>query len=165
MILRKPGRAALAAIAILVAAASASFAESYRALVLWASHHGLHGLWAAIFPAQIDTFVLVGELALFVALAVGLGVLKRVAVRHHGSGPSTAPPVPPATEPVPPTPSSEDPALAAYRASVASGSPLSARQLAAQHDIGRRQAGRVVAQVSHEANGHSNLTEQDQETR
>jgi hypothetical protein len=63
-------RAALIAIGVLVTAASVtSFAESYRGLFLWAGHHGLSGIWAAGFPAQVDTFVAVGELALFVALA------------------------------------------------------------------------------------------------
>jgi hypothetical protein len=38
-------RTALAAITVLVAAATlTSFAESYRALLDWASHHGLYGL-------------------------------------------------------------------------------------------------------------------------
>src|SRR5258708_15980422 len=69
-ILRVPRRAALAAIATLVAAASlTSFAESYRGLWLWAQYHGLHGVWAVAWPLQIDTFIGVGELALFVALA------------------------------------------------------------------------------------------------
>jgi hypothetical protein len=54
---------------LIIAAAVASFAESYRALVIWALSHGLHGLWAAIFPLQVDSFIGVGELALFVALA------------------------------------------------------------------------------------------------
>jgi len=63
-------RAALAALSVVIALTSlTAFAESYRALMAWASMHGLHGIWAAVFPAQIDTFVLVGELALFVALA------------------------------------------------------------------------------------------------
>jgi hypothetical protein len=62
-------KAALAAIAVLVAAAtSASFAESYRALLDWASHHGVHGVWAAAWPLQVDVFVGVGELALIVGL-------------------------------------------------------------------------------------------------
>src|SRR5258708_16533138 len=71
-ILRAPRRAALVAIAALVAAASlVSFAESYRGLYLWAHHHGLAGPWAAIWPLQVDVFIAVGELALFVALADG----------------------------------------------------------------------------------------------
>ncbi len=69
-ILRTPRRAALVAIAVLVAAASAtSFAESYRGLFLWAHEHGLAGPWAVIWPLQVDVFIAVGELALFVALA------------------------------------------------------------------------------------------------
>jgi hypothetical protein len=71
-------RAALAAISVLVAAASlTSFAESYRGLWLWATHHGLHGVWAVAWPLQIDTFIGVGELALFVALADGWTVRSR----------------------------------------------------------------------------------------
>ncbi len=69
-ILRVPRRAALIAIAVLVAAASlTSFAESYRALYDWSRGHGLSGPWAAIWPLQVDVFIAVGELALFVALA------------------------------------------------------------------------------------------------
>ena len=68
-ILRGPRRAALVAIAVLVAAASlVSFAESYRGLFAWAHEHGLHGVWAVIWPLQVDVFIAVGELALFVAL-------------------------------------------------------------------------------------------------
>jgi Protein of unknown function (DUF2637) len=63
-------KAALVAIGVLVAAASlVSFAESYRALLDWAGHHGLHGGWAVLWPVQLDTFIAVGELALFVAMA------------------------------------------------------------------------------------------------
>jgi hypothetical protein len=58
------------AIAALVAAASlVSFAESYRGLYVWSYEHGLTGLWAAAWPLQVDVFIAVGELALFVALA------------------------------------------------------------------------------------------------
>jgi hypothetical protein len=69
-ILRIPRRAALVAISVLVAAASlVSFAESYRGLYDWAGEHGLTGQWQVIWPLQIDEFIAVGELALFVALA------------------------------------------------------------------------------------------------
>ena len=69
-ILRVPRRAALAAIAAIIAAASlTSFAESYRGLYDWAREHGLSGVWAAAWPLQLDTFIAVGELGLFVALA------------------------------------------------------------------------------------------------
>lgn len=68
-VLRGPRFAALLVIAVLVAAASlVSFAESYRGLYLWAAHHGLAGGWAALWPLQVDVFIAVGELALFVAL-------------------------------------------------------------------------------------------------
>jgi len=68
-ILRGPRLAALAAIASLVAVASgAAFAESYRGLYEWAGRHGLSGFWQAAFPLQVDVFIAVGELALFVAL-------------------------------------------------------------------------------------------------
>jgi len=69
-ILRVPRLAALVTIAALVAAASlVSFAESYRGLYEWASGHGLPGVWAVAWPLQVDVFIAVGELALFVALA------------------------------------------------------------------------------------------------
>lgn len=78
-VLRVPRFAALVAIAVLVAAASlTSFAESYRALYLWAHHHGLTGPWAAIWPLQVDVFIAVGELALFVALADGWARRSRI---------------------------------------------------------------------------------------
>jgi Protein of unknown function (DUF2637) len=60
---------ALGLVAVLVAAASlVSFAESYRALYEWAHEHGLSAHWSAVWPLQIDVFIAVGELALFVAL-------------------------------------------------------------------------------------------------
>jgi len=144
-ILHQQRQIALAVITVLVIAASAaSFAESYRGLYLWAHHHGLTGLWAAAWPLQVDTFIGVGELALFVALvdrwrprarasawavtlaglavsvagnvghvtsravtargtaaipplaaaaalAVGLGVLKRVVDKHHQAPPQPYP--------------------------------------------------------------------------
>jgi Protein of unknown function (DUF2637) len=79
-ILRVPRRAALSAISVLVASASAvSFAESYRGLYVWSHEHGLHGLWAVAWPVQVDTFIAVGELALFVALADRWAVRSRLA--------------------------------------------------------------------------------------
>ena len=76
--LRVLRRVALAAIAYLVLAASAaSFSESYRGLYLWAIHHDLSGIWAWVFPLQIDTFIGVGELALFVGLADGWSIRSR----------------------------------------------------------------------------------------
>lgn len=85
--LRGLRRAALAGIAVLVTAASVtSFAESYRGLWLWASGHGLTGIWAAGFPLQVDVFVAVGELALFVALADRWPPRRRVAGNRARAG-------------------------------------------------------------------------------
>lgn len=72
--------AALLAITLLIVAASVvSFAESYRGLYEWAVGHGLAGTWAALFPLQTDTFIAVGELSLFVALADRWQARSRVA--------------------------------------------------------------------------------------
>jgi Protein of unknown function (DUF2637) len=79
-ILRAPRRVALVAIAAVITAASGtSFAESYRGLYLWAVHHGLSGVWAWAWPLQVDTFIAVGELALFVALVDHWKARTRVA--------------------------------------------------------------------------------------
>ncbi len=78
--LSAPRTVALIAVAGLVAAASlVSFAESYRALYLWAREHLLHGVWAFAWPLQIDVFIAVGELALFVALADQWQARSRIA--------------------------------------------------------------------------------------
>lgn len=69
MSLSKMQTAALWLIGLLVAAATcAAFAESYRALYEWALTHGIPLGWARAWPLQVDTFIAVGELALFVAL-------------------------------------------------------------------------------------------------
>jgi Protein of unknown function (DUF2637) len=195
--------AALAAIAVLVAAsATASFCESYRGLLLWAEHHGLHGVWAAAFPAQVDTFIAVGELALFVALvdrwsprsraaawtvtlaglavsvagnighvaghslasrataaipplaaasalAVGLGVLKRVVEHHHQAGHGQPAQI---ARDVPT--SARQAATLAYAASVRGGNPLSGRALERQFGISRSEAAKVRSEVATAANGH-----------
>jgi lysylphosphatidylglycerol synthetase-like protein (DUF2156 family) len=61
--------AALWAIAVVVATADgAAFSESYRGLFDWAGHHLLTGFWAAAFPLQVDLFIVVGELVLFIAM-------------------------------------------------------------------------------------------------
>ena len=76
-ILRAAYLAALWAIAVVITAASgASSAESYRGLFVWALHHGLAGFWAAAFPLQVDSFIGVGELVLFVAM-VGRWTLRQ----------------------------------------------------------------------------------------
>jgi hypothetical protein len=53
---------------LIITAAGSAFAESYRGLWLWAEHHSLAGFWAAAFPLQVDLFVAVGELVLFIAM-------------------------------------------------------------------------------------------------
>jgi hypothetical protein len=208
-ILRVPRGVALALIAALVAVASlVSFAESYRGLYLWAHRHGLAGLWAAIWPLQVDVFIAVGELALFVALvdrwaprsrtaawlvtltglavsvagnvghvsghspavrataavpplaaaaalAVGLGVLKRVVEGHHeraGAG-SDSPPT--GLAPAPIAQDAEQAAQIALRATIAAGNPLSGRQLEARFGISRSAAAKVRELVLAEANGHA----------
>jgi hypothetical protein len=79
-VLRRPRGAALALIAVLVTVASlVSFAESYRGLYMWAKQHELFGTWAALWPVQVDTFVAVGELSLFVALVDGWPTRSRTA--------------------------------------------------------------------------------------
>ena len=198
-ILRGPRLAALAAIAVLVAAASlTSFAESYRGLYDWSHEHGLTGAWAAIWPLQVDVFIAVGELALFVALvdawqrrsrigawtvtlaglavsvagnvghvlghsatnrltaavpplaaaaalAVGLGVLKRV-VEHHAQEPPAGLP---GTVPSDVT----EAAKTSLRATVAAGNPWSVNQLAEQFSLTRAQATKLRTAVLAESNG------------
>jgi hypothetical protein len=200
-ILRGARRVALAVIAVILAAASlVSLAESYRGLYDWAHGHGLPGLWAAAWPLMVDTFLVVGELALFVALvdrwpprsrvpawaitiaglavsvagnighvrghdmlvhataavpplaaasalAVGLGVLKRVVERHHqGDVPGAVPSVP--TD-------AQSAAVAALRATMAAGNPLSGRQLESRFGLTRAEATKVRQLVAAEANGQA----------
>lgn len=62
-------RGALVLITVLdLAATAVSFGESWDALYQWALKHGLSGFWAFVFPLQIDTFIAMGELALFIAI-------------------------------------------------------------------------------------------------
>ncbi|MGH3222606.1 MAG: hypothetical protein ACRDPY_28570 [Streptosporangiaceae bacterium] len=61
-------KAALYAIAIIAILASANaLAHSYAGLYGWAIHHRLTGWQAKSWPAEIDVFLAVGELALYVA--------------------------------------------------------------------------------------------------
>jgi len=215
-VFRVPRLFALAAIAALVASASlVSFAESYRGLYLWAHHHGLAGLWTALWPVQVDAFIAVGELALFVALvdqwrarqraaawlvtaaglavsvvgnighvaghsltvrataavpplaaasalAVGLGVLKRVVVRHQADAAVTAAEVDEdqaqdiGLNPVlPPVPiDAQDAALMALRGTLAAGNPLSGRQIETRFGLSRAEVAKVRQIALAETNGH-----------
>jgi hypothetical protein len=61
-------RAALYAIGMIAILASANaLAHSYAGLYDWAIHHRLSGWQAKSWPAEIDVFLAVGELALYVA--------------------------------------------------------------------------------------------------
>ena len=210
-VLRRPRVAALVAIAALVAAASfVSFAESYRGLYDWSHEHGLSGVWAAAWPLQVDVFIAVGELALFVALAdrwaprsrlaawavtvaglavsvagnvghvtghslanrataavppiaaasalaVGLGVLKRVVEAHHetarAAGQDSPPHLPAALAQV--AHDAESAAHAALAASVAAGNPLSQRQVMTRFGLTRTAERKVRQAVTAGANGHA----------
>lgn len=59
----------IAIAAFIIGADLAAFAGSYLGLYEWAVRHGLSGWRAYAFPLMVDTFVAVGELALFVSLA------------------------------------------------------------------------------------------------
>ena len=198
-ILRIPRGIALAAIAALIGVASlVSFAESYRGLYTWAQHHGLGGTWSAIWPLQVDVFIAVGELALFVALidrwrprqrtaawivtgiglavsvagnvghvaghalparvtaavpplaaaaalAVGLGVLKRIMEQRPEPATQSAQGVPQ---------DSLDAAITAMIATAQAGNPHSARGLATRFELPPKLAGKVRQAVLAEANGH-----------
>lgn len=54
--------------AVVVLATTVAFIESYEGLYRWALHHGLSGGWAQVWPLQVDAFIAVGELALFIAI-------------------------------------------------------------------------------------------------
>ena len=48
-------------IALNIVALLVSFGESFYGLFEWASHHGVTGLGAAVWPLMIDVIILVGE--------------------------------------------------------------------------------------------------------
>ena len=72
-------RAALYAIgAIAILASANALAHSYAGLYDWAVHHRLGGWQARSWPAEIDVFLAVGELALYVAYLDGWPARQRV---------------------------------------------------------------------------------------
>jgi hypothetical protein len=72
-------RAALYAIGVIAMLASANaLAHSYAGLYDWAIHHRLSGWQAKSWPAEIDVFLAVGELALYVAYLDGWPVRQRI---------------------------------------------------------------------------------------
>jgi hypothetical protein len=72
-------RTALFAIAANAIAASVNaLAHSYAGLYAWALHHRLTGWQAVSWPAEIDVFLAVGELALYVAYLDGWPARQRI---------------------------------------------------------------------------------------
>jgi len=72
-------RAALYAIgAIAILASANALAHSYAGLYDWAVHHRLGGWQAMSWPAEIDVFLAVGELALYVAYLDGWPTRQRI---------------------------------------------------------------------------------------
>jgi hypothetical protein len=72
-------RAALYAIGVIAILASANaLAHSYAGLYGWAVHHRLTGWQAMSWPAEIDVFLAVGELALYVAYLDGWPARQRI---------------------------------------------------------------------------------------
>lgn len=64
-----PRKAALSGIATIVTVSTVTaFTESYRGLYEWASHHRLTQGWAVAWPVQVDAFIALGELALFLGI-------------------------------------------------------------------------------------------------
>ncbi len=72
-------QAALYAIAgIAIAASANALAHSHAGLYAWALHHRLTGWQALSWPAEIDVFPAVGELALYVAYLDGWPARQRI---------------------------------------------------------------------------------------
>jgi hypothetical protein len=60
---------ALAGIAVIIlTATTVAFFESFDGLYQFASGHGLTGFWSAVWPLQVDAFILIGELTIFVGI-------------------------------------------------------------------------------------------------
>lgn len=53
---------------LIVAATAVGLTESFDGLYIWFSTHGVTGIWADFAPLAIDTFSVIGELAIFTAL-------------------------------------------------------------------------------------------------
>ena len=78
---------AIAAIAIL--ASANALAHSYAGLYDWAIHHRLTGWQAMSWPAEIDVFLAVGELALYVAYLDGWPTRQLGTKRRRAEEPPT----------------------------------------------------------------------------
>ena len=75
---RTKGVVLYAIAAIAIAASGNALAHSYAGLYGWAAHHRLTGWQAMSWPAEIDVFLAVGELALYVAYLDGWPARQRV---------------------------------------------------------------------------------------
>jgi hypothetical protein len=64
--------------AIAILASANALAHSYAGLFDWAVHHRLTGWQARSWPAEIDVFLAVGELALYVAYLDGWPARRRI---------------------------------------------------------------------------------------
>lgn len=53
---------------IVVAATTAGLTESYNGLYNWFTTHGVGGGWGTAAPLMVDSFTIIGELAIFVAI-------------------------------------------------------------------------------------------------
>jgi hypothetical protein len=73
---RRTALYAIGAIAIL--ASANALAHSYAGLYDWAVHHRLSGWQAKSWPAEIDVFLAIGELALYVAYLDGWPARQRI---------------------------------------------------------------------------------------
>lgn len=61
---------ALWALAIIVCAATVTgLVESYNGLYIWFATHGIAGFWADYAPLMVDSFTVVGELAIFAGIS------------------------------------------------------------------------------------------------
>ena len=98
----------------------------------------------------------VPPLAAASALAVGLGVLKRVVDQHHQAAADAAP----GTVPPPVPGDAETVATASLRATLAAGNPWSGSQLADRFGRTRTQAAKVRQRVLAETNGHPRAPQQ-----
>jgi len=67
---RRSARAtALTGIAVIISTATTvAFFESFDGLYRFAAGHGLSGFWSAVWPLQVDAFILIGELTIFVGI-------------------------------------------------------------------------------------------------
>lgn len=63
---------------VIVAATTVALAQSYRGLVDWALAHQVPPPWAQAWPLMVDSFLIVGELRLFIAAARGASWWVRV---------------------------------------------------------------------------------------